>query len=116
MKIRHILRSKDFADIFSSGKKLKGKTVSLYSSRSASEEGISVGVVVSKAMAPLAVTRNYIKRLIYAFFREKDASLAKNFKVVVRLIRNVRGQSKRPLSKELREELERLTKKAGIQG
>ncbi|MFC1479991.1 ribonuclease P protein component [Candidatus Omnitrophota bacterium] len=116
MKIRHILKSKDFADVFSSGKKLKGQTLSLHIKRCASEEGISVGVVISKAMAPLAVKRNYIKRRIYTFFRDRGASLKKNVKVVVRLSRNVRDEKKRPLSRVLSEELESLTEKAGIKG
>lgn len=114
MKIKHIVRSTEFAEIFKTGERTRGKTVSLYVKRGGEEEGPAVGIAVSKKAASRAVRRNYIRRLIYAYFREHAELLEKGVKVVVRAAGDLNGSGKQALSRVIREELGSLTKKAGI--
>ncbi|MGB2601008.1 MAG: ribonuclease P protein component [Candidatus Omnitrophota bacterium] len=112
MKIRHILKSKDFVEILKNGEKLKNKLVSAHLKRETGGKELSVGVIVSKKCAPKAVTRNYLRRIIYAYFREAGAKWAKGTRIVVRLSSNVSEIKKRPLSQEVRKNLARIAQKA----
>ncbi len=114
MKIRHILKAKDFADIVKSGERARGRTLALYVKHGSGEEKTSVGVVVSKEFAPSAVKRNYIKRLVYSYFQDREQPLSQGIRVVVRLIRDVKELRRKPLSQGIRGELEALAKKIGI--
>lgn len=105
MKIRHILNSSDFAEILKNGERFKSKLVSIYLERGAGGRTIGVGVIVPKKCAPKAVTRNYLRRLIYAYFREAGGDWAKGSRIVVRVSSNVAEIKKKPLSKEVRESL-----------
>ena len=107
-KIEHIIRSEEFADIVASGKRIRGKTVSLYIKPRERTERLSIGVIISKDFARMAVKRNYIRRLIYAYFRDQSASLEKSNKIVVRLTRNIAGLGRKVLSEEIRQEIERI--------
>ena len=113
MKIKHILKSKDFAEIIKSGEKVRGRTITLYVKRGGKEKEAGIGVTVPKASAPLAVKRNYVKRRIYAYFRERGFR-EQGLKVIVRVVSNIRDLKKKPLSKEIKNELETLAEKAGI--
>lgn len=114
MKIKHILETKEFTDIFKSGEKVRGKTLCLYYKKKGNTDDLFVGVAVSKKFVKKSVTRNYIKRLIYSFFRDSDISRDKCLKTVIRVTRKIDKMKKKPLSKEIREELATLTLKAGI--
>lgn len=114
MRIKHILRAKDFADIVKNGEKTRGQTLALYVKRGKGEEKTSVGVIISRGFAPSAVKRNHIKRLIYSYFQDNEQSWRRGIKVAVRLVRDVRRLKRKPLSQEVRRELEILAKKTGI--
>ena len=111
MKIRHILKSSDFAEILKSGERFKSKLVSIYLERGTGSKTLNVGIAVPKKCAPKAVTRNYLRRLIYAYFREAGGSWAKGARIVVRISSNVAEIKKKPLSKEIRESLETIARK-----
>ena len=81
--------------------------------KDADSSTISAGVTVAKKFAPKAVTRNYIRRLVFATLQKKGGLLRNNAKAVVRLTRDIRDIKKKPLSKEVRGDLEGLLKKAG---
>ena len=98
MKIEHIRKAKDFRNIFKNGKKVQGKIFSLHLMKDADSS---------------TVTRNYIRRLIFATLQKKGGLLRNNAKAVVRLTRDIRDIKKKPLSKEVRGDLEGLLKKAG---
>jgi len=114
VKIKHIKKTKDFAEVLNNSEKIRGKKLTLYLQQGAGAEELRVGIVVSKKVAPLAVKRNYTRRLIYTFFREHGDSWKNGVKVVVRVVKDIRGTKKKALSKEIREELDSLTQKAGI--
>jgi len=111
VKIHHILKAAEFKDILHKGKKIHGKTVSFYVSPEENSQPLSVGVIISKKQAALAVRRNHIKRLIYAHFRGLGEIALRGRKVIVRLVENVNEQSAREVSLKVREELRALTGK-----
>lgn len=114
MKIKHILKSGDFAAILDKGSRIKGKGFCLYVCEQ--EAGFkAIGVIIPKKSARLAVQRNHIRRLIYAVFREIAAKGTTSGKaVVVRLIQDISGRKRKELTSELREELEQLFIKAEV--
>jgi ribonuclease P protein component len=114
MKIQHVLKSKDFAEIFEKGRKTREKKISLHVKKCDNEKGFSVGIVISKRFAAQAVTRNYVRRLIYAYFRDHGDYLRGGFKVVVRVIGDLREFKKRALSTEIRETLGMLIERTEI--
>ncbi len=116
MKIRHILSAKEFAEIFKNGTKIQGKTVSLYTKRGDNAANMSVGVVVSKKTVPKATKRNYLRRLIYVYFRDPGEVYRRKTNVVVRVTGQVAMAGRKSLSRVIRDELKALTNKAGITG
>jgi len=114
MKIQHVLKSKDFAEIFGKGRKTRGEKISLHIKKCDNEKDLSVGIVISKRFAARAVTRNYARRLIYAYFRDHGDHLRGGFKVVVRVIGDLRDLKKRALSTEIRETLGTLIERTEI--
>lgn len=115
MKIRHILKSRDFAEVLQKGDRVKGGMFALYIAKDEAKN-LRVGVILPKKQARLAVQRNYLKRLIYAIFREKAGKLHENRTMaVVRLMKDVSGKKRKELSGESVKDLEMLLKKAGIE-
>ena len=114
MKIAHILSKREFADIFENGKKASGSKVSLYFKRGSGAGRLSVGIVISKKAVPKAVKRNYLRRLIYVYWRENAKPAMKDMSIVVRITGGVKGLGKGTLSKTVREELTLLSARCGI--
>jgi ribonuclease P protein component len=108
VKIRHITKTRDFARILEDGKRIKGRALCLYFLEEEGAEGLSIGTVIPKKLAPSAVQRNYIRRLIYAVCREKAKGGREGAKIAIRLTQNIRGKKRKDLSKELRGDLEAL--------
>lgn len=112
--MRHILKSRDFARVLEKGDRIKGSKFSLYIL--GEENGVlRTGVIIPKKLARLAVQRNYLKRLIYAVFREKAQKRdEKGTMAVVRLIGDISSRKRKELFGEIKAELETLLKKAGM--
>ncbi|MFH1798584.1 MAG: ribonuclease P protein component [Candidatus Omnitrophota bacterium] len=114
MKIRHIVKKHDFTAVFE-GKKTVGNFFALYTRRDVKDEDVfSVGVVVAKKSAPKAVARNYIRRRIYAYFRDKKMFLKGGSSVIFRLRKDIRGVKRKELGRIIPEELSALSMKAKI--
>ena len=114
MKIEHILSKQEFAAVFEGGKKVSGRKVSLYILRETGRRKISVGIVISKKQVPGAVKRNYLRRLIYAYFRANAGTVENDVKVIVRVTGTLGKEKRASTSKIVTTELEELTQKAGI--
>jgi ribonuclease P protein component len=112
--MKHILKAGEFADILSNGRKYRGKTISLHAIEGDTPRELAVGLIVPKKQAPKAVTRNYIRRVIYAFFQEGMDKNLKGAKIVVRVTDSLAGMNKKPMCRNIREELIFLASKAGI--
>ncbi|MEA3488737.1 MAG: ribonuclease P protein component [Candidatus Omnitrophota bacterium] len=108
MRIRHILKSRDFTEIIESGRKVRGRTIAAHFKKDKDSKELTIGIIASKRFIPTAVKRNYIRRLIYAYFREYGDSLAPGVRAVIRVARNVGGIRKNQLAREIREELTRI--------
>ncbi|MFH1395630.1 MAG: ribonuclease P protein component [Candidatus Omnitrophota bacterium] len=111
MKIKHLLKAKDFADIMKTGSSVCGKTLCLYRVEEPGADSFAVGITVPKRYVPKAVTRNYIKRLIYAYFRGKEKNYHKNIKIVIRVPSRIKKDSRKVFSRRIIEELDFLTNK-----
>ncbi|NQT32118.1 MAG: ribonuclease P protein component [Candidatus Omnitrophica bacterium] len=112
--MRHIVQSKVFADIMKSGGKVRGKVASLHYRRKNEQKGLAVGITISKKNVRKAVRRNYIRRLVYLYFQHAEIAGQKAVEIVVRVGPENATWKKRTISKTIREELEHLSKKAGI--
>jgi ribonuclease P protein component len=115
VKIKHILKATEFADILKTGDKIRGKVICLHLLR-APDEGIAyVGVVIPKKYVPKAVERNYLKRVIYAYFRSMRGDGIRKVKAVVRVTAGIKQRGKKTTSKEIRAEIESLLRKGGVE-
>ncbi len=116
MKIQHIKKRQEFARVLEKGVKQRGKAISLYVLADQEAKNPHIGVIVPKSLAPLAVQRNYMRRLIYATFREQAVSQRSGgVLVAVKLVKNTKGEKKAALSRAIRDELKALLLKAGLQ-
>jgi ribonuclease P protein component len=82
VKIDHVLKSEEFKKVLEKGFRVKGKNLALYVLDTPGKR-LSVGAILSKKNARLAITRNYIKRVLYSFYRENSSLREK--KVVAKL-------------------------------
>jgi len=115
VKIKHIRKRQEFAKVLETGVKQRGKAISLYVLADQEAKSPHIGVIIPKSLAPLAVQRNYMRRLIYATFREQAVSqISGGALVAVKLIKNTKGEKKAALASVIREELKALLLKAGI--
>ena len=114
MKIQRIRKTEEFREILSGGGKWRGEAVAVYLIENKGQKGFCVGTAVVKKLAPRATQRNYIKRIIRGFFNDNRHSLGCGLKVVVKLIRGTKKIKKRQLSAIIREDLAKITVKAGI--
>ena len=109
MEIKHILKTKDFAETLKEGKRVKGTTFSLYHLKENTKvTTLSVGLIISKKMVPLAVRRNYIRRVLYSYVEDAGKSLGINGKIVLRMISRTDDKKSKTLSKSIREEVSLL--------
>lgn len=115
MKIKHVLKAVEFAEILSRGRKYRGKAITIYTIETSDPKNLAIGLIVPKKQAPKAVTRNYIRRVIYTFFQDNLGKNIKGGKIAVRVTESLAGLNKKPLSGYIREELKTLAKKAGFQ-
>jgi ribonuclease P protein component len=101
-KTARLRAAPDFQAVFKNGLKHSGVFFRLYF-LAAPGAASRLGMAVPKKMAPLAVTRNRIKRISRETFRQSRAALVVGDFVVV-----AQAQAKNATPHELRTELERL--------
>ncbi len=114
MKLEHILKTRDFSDIIKNGKKYKGKSLCLYIKEHVPIKNIAVGVIISKKTAARAVTRNYLKRVIYAFYTDNSEKINTGVNIVLRVISPVEKRKRKSAARHVRLELGELTKRAKL--
>jgi len=114
VKIDHVLKAREFSRILQKGRKVSGQLLSLYIEHDARGNRIKVGIITPKKCIPTAVRRNYVRRCIYAHFRDPKEGIRLGTTVVARIKDNTRGTNKRPMAALLRSELRSLTEKAGV--
>jgi len=110
VKIKHILKTKEFRFLIENGRKLRGETVFLYAdvTKTSGESRISAGVTTSKKYAPRAVTRNYVKRFIYAELRKSTIQKNTNIRIIARLMKTVHDLPRKEIAGRIRKDLTSL--------
>lgn len=103
--VHRLLKTDEFSSVFAFRRSLRGGPFQLLYCENG-KESARLGVVVGKKFAPLAVTRNRIKRVTRDVFRHVRAELPA-YDVVIRL--SARLGSIEPVT--MREELDRLFRK-----
>jgi len=114
VKIAHIRKTAEFREILSGGRKWQERTVALHSREAGDRDKVYIGTIITKKLAPKATQRNYIRRVIYGFFIDNKQMLTGGTKNIVRLRRDIRDVKKRTLSKGIREEVQKMARKAGV--
>lgn len=108
MKIKHIQNSADFVSVIKSGRKLCRGRIALFIQKSPGPGVPTVGIVISKKTEPRATRRNYMRRIVYSFFRENAGTIGETLTAVVRVEGNARTTKRKALSGEIRESLGEL--------
>lgn len=110
MKIKHILKAKDFRALIENGKKLTGRAVFLYVQvkKQTGKFPLEIGVTTSKKHAARAVRRNYVKRFIYAELRKAELRQDVFIRMIVRLIKPVNKMTKKEIAREIKQDLKVL--------
>ncbi len=103
MKIKHIQNSAEFVSVIKSGRKLTRGRIALFFKKSPGAGAPTIGIVISKKTEPRATRRNYMRRIIYSFFRENDVTPGETLTAVVRVEGKARGTKRKVLSAEIRE-------------
>ncbi|MBD3426941.1 MAG: ribonuclease P protein component [Candidatus Omnitrophica bacterium] len=111
MKIKHILRPKDFAEVLENGEKYGAGPLLAYVERIRMRGLPEIGIIVSKKVAPKAVTRNYLRRIIYSYFRGEQPGWIKGARIIVRVASKVDSLGKRSLSEQIRHSLDQIVRK-----
>ena len=114
MKLAHIKKSKEFAEVLENGGRERGKILFFYLLPASKKDELRVGTIVAKKFVRKAVRRNYIKRIIYTFFREHLEEAQKGARVVVRVASDLKASEKKTIAQAVREDLESLSRKNGI--
>ncbi|MBF0217858.1 MAG: ribonuclease P protein component [Candidatus Omnitrophica bacterium] len=114
MKFEHLRRSADFREVLAKGAVYKSAMFTMRLIPARDQLSIKVGVSVSKKVLPKATKRNYIKRLIYAFFSLNEKKLLKEAKIVVSLKKSCTVNQRKYIAAKTRQELLDLCTRAAI--
>ena len=117
VKIKHIRKAEDFSSVLKEGAKRRGKTIAVSAQRNTTgpRKGLEIGVIVTKKSAPQATLRNYIRRVIYAFFIERGQEIKPGTRIIVRVIRDIKETNRKALSQEIREDLLSAATQLGLE-
>ncbi|MFH1411361.1 MAG: ribonuclease P protein component [Candidatus Omnitrophota bacterium] len=111
MKIKHILKKTDFIDILAKGKREKGARITVYTGKNPGKEN-EIGLILAKRNIPLAVTRNYIRRRIYTYFRELHEGKQDKKKIIIQVTSRVEKTKRKQAAGEIVGELKLLLKRS----
>jgi ribonuclease P protein component len=103
-------RRDDFAKVYANGDRYRGKYLNLKILLDVNAESTKIGIVVSKKVSKLAVSRNRFKRQLRAIFRQLLSQLKGGLQIVVTVIAS---QSK-PSYQQLCDDLKNLLAKAKV--
>lgn len=103
-------RREDFAKVYAKGARYKGTYLSLRILFDINDPLTRIGIVVSKKVSKLAVTRNRFKRQLRAIFRQLLSQLKDGLQIVV----TVTTVQSKPSYQELWDDLKNLLAKAKV--
>ncbi len=103
-------RREDFAKVYANGDRYRGTYLHMRILVDSNAEFTKIGIVVSKKVSKLAVSRNRFKRQLRAIFRQLLSQLKSGLQIVVTVIAT---QSK-PTYQQLWDDLRNLLAKAKV--
>ncbi len=106
-------RREDFAKIYANGDRFKGSYLLLRVLVTTEDPNVKIGIVVSKKVSKLAVSRNRFKRQLRAIFRQFLSQLKSQLKGGLQIVVTVTTQSQ-PSYQQLCDDLMVLLKKAKV--
>jgi ribonuclease P protein component len=112
VKVKHLRKSAEFADVLKNCGKVKEKRLTVFFRKSKSPGSLSVGIIISKKTEPLATGRNYMRRIIYAICGEMAERFRNKTEVIVRVEGKTSGIGRKELYSGLRRDLENALEKA----
>jgi ribonuclease P protein component len=103
-------RREDFAKVYAKGDRYRGTYLNLRMFIDSNDPLTRIGIVVSKKVSKLAVTRNRFKRQLRAIFRQLLSQLKNGLQIVV----TVTTVQSKPSYQELWDDLKNLLAKAKV--
>jgi ribonuclease P protein component len=103
-------RREDFAKVYAKGDRYRGTYLNLRMFIDSNDPLTRIGIVVSKKVSKLAVTRNRFKRQLRAIFRQLLSQLKNGLQIVV----TVTTVTSKPSYQELWDDLRNLLAKAKV--
>lgn len=103
-------RREDFAKVYAKGDRYRGTYLNLRILFDSNDPFTRIGIVVSKKVSKLAVTRNRFKRQLRAIFRQLLSQLKNGLQIVV----TVTTVQSKPSYQELWDDLKNLLAKAKV--
>jgi ribonuclease P protein component len=103
-------RREDFAKVYAKGDRYRGNYLSLRVLFDSNPPLTRIGIVVSKKVSKLAVTRNRFKRQLRAIFRQLLSQLKSGLQIVV----TVTTVQSKPSYQELWDDLKNLLARAKV--
>ena len=103
-------RREDFAKVYAKGDRYRGTYLNLRMFIDSNDPLTRIGIVVSKKVSKLAVTRNRFKRQLRAIFRQLLSQLKNGLQIVV----TVTTVQSKPSYQELWDDLKNLLAKANV--
>jgi ribonuclease P protein component len=100
----------DFAKVYAKGDRYRGTYLNLRILCDSNEAFTKIGIVVSKKVSKLAVTRNRFKRQLRAIFRQLLSQLKDGLQIVV----TVTTVQSKPSYQELWDDLKNLLARAKV--
>ena len=103
-------RREDFAKVYAKGDRYRGTYLNLRIFIDSNDPLTRIGIVVSKKVSKLAVTRNRFKRQLRAIFRQLLSQLKSGLQIVVTVI----ASRSMPSYQQLCDDLKNLLAKAKV--
>ncbi|MFN9469730.1 MAG: ribonuclease P protein component [Pseudanabaena sp.] len=103
-------RREDFAKVYAKGDRYRGTYLNLRMFIDSNDPLTRIGIVVSKKVSKLAVTRNRFKRQLRAIFRQLLSQLKNGLQIVV----TVTTVQSKPSYQELWDDIKNLLAKAKV--
>lgn len=111
MKIKHVRKSAEFAEILRNSGRIKENGLTVFYRRHFSPGSLSVGIIISKKVVPLATDRNYLRRVIYGTCGDIAFGFHEKTEIVVRMDSAITARGRKERYKKLKESLENALEK-----
>lgn len=114
MKIGSIRKTSSFRHVVAEGRRARSGSLQISFLEEPASDTLRIGVTVPKRLAKRATKRNYIKRIVKAFFHKNKGVLRRPGRLAILLTAPVGELSRTEISSAISNDLEKILKKSGI--